>query len=44
MATDCIQLVAFRLTFEGSTVINNECDDEDGGASAFDATWVRLVA
>jgi hypothetical protein len=43
MATDCIQLVAFQLTFEGNTVINNDCDDEDGGASAFDATWVRLV-
>ena len=42
MATNCIQLVAYRLTFEGNTVINNECPT-GGGAKAFDATWVRLV-
>lgn len=42
MATNCIQMVALRLTFEGNTVINNECPT-GGGAKAFDATWVRLV-
>jgi hypothetical protein len=44
MESNCIQLVAFRLTFEGSTEINNDCDSTGGGAQAFDAEWVRLVA
>ena len=43
MTTNCIQLVAFRLTFEGNTVIDNDCDADGGGAQAFDAEWVRLV-
>lgn len=42
MVTNCIQLVAFRLTFEGNTTIDNSCPTS-GGAKAFDATWVRLV-
>jgi len=42
MVTNCIQLVAFRLTFEGNTKINNACPT-GGGADSFDATWVRLV-
>jgi Flp pilus assembly protein TadG len=43
MATNCIQLVALHLTFEGNTKINNSCPS-GGGAKAFDAEWVRLVA
>lgn len=43
MVTNCIQLVALRLTFEGNTTINNNCS-ASGGAKAFDATWVRLIA
>ncbi|HWH22705.1 MAG TPA: pilus assembly protein TadG-related protein [Allosphingosinicella sp.] len=43
MQTSCIQLVAYRLTFEGNTTINNQCPS-GGGAKSFDATWVRLVA
>lgn len=43
METSCIQLVAYRLTFTGNTEINNDCPS-DGGAQAFDASWVRLVA
>lgn len=43
MDTACIQLVAYRLTFTGNTEINNDCPT-DGGAQAFDASWVRLVA
>ena len=42
MVTNCIQLVALRLTFEGNTTINNSCPT-GGGAKSFDATWVRLV-
>lgn len=42
MVTNCIQLVALRLTFEGNTTINNNCPT-GGGAKSFDATWVRLV-
>lgn len=42
MTTNCIQLVAYRLTFEGNTKINNSCPT-GGGAKAFDASWVRLV-
>lgn len=41
MASTCIQLVAFHLTFEGNTTINNNC--ASGGSTRFDATWVRLV-
>jgi len=43
MEANCIQLVAFRLTFEGHTEINNQCDADGSGAQAFDAEWVRLV-
>lgn len=43
METSCIQLVAYRLTFEGNTTINNDCDSDGDGAQAFDASWVRLV-
>ena len=42
MASTCIQLVARRLTFTGTTTINNSCDS--GGADRFDVKWVRLVA
>ena len=42
MTTNCIQMVAYRLTFEGNTKINNSCPT-GGGAQAFDASWVRLV-
>lgn len=43
MVTNCIQLVAHKLTFTGNTKINNTCPT-GGGSKAFDATWVRLVA
>lgn len=43
MDSNCIQLVAWTLTFEGNTEITNDCP-ADGGAKAFDASWVRLVA
>ncbi|MBA3676648.1 MAG: hypothetical protein H0W74_04505 [Sphingosinicella sp.] len=43
MTTNCIQLVAHHLTFEGNTTINNSCPS-GGGAKSFDAKWVRLVA
>ena len=39
----CIQLVARRLEFSGNSGITNQCDD-DGGAEAFEAVFVRLVA
>jgi Flp pilus assembly protein TadG len=42
METNCIQLVASRLTFTGNTEINNTCPT-GGGAKSFDAKWVRLV-
>lgn len=42
MRTQCLQLVARRLVFSGNSRIENSCP-EDGGASAFDASFVRLV-
>jgi len=42
MTTNCIQIVAYRITFEGNTKISNQCR-ADGGAKSFDAEWVRLV-
>jgi hypothetical protein len=43
MTTSCLQLVAFRLTFEGRTELNNNCPS-DPGDTTFDVKWVRLVA
>jgi hypothetical protein len=43
MQTQCMQLVARRLTFSGNSRIQNVCD-ANGGARAFDGTQVRLVA
>ena len=43
MTTSCLQLVAFRLTFEGRTELNNNCPT-DPGDTTFDVKWVRLVA
>lgn len=43
VTTNCIQLVALRLTFLGNTTISNTCP-AGGGAKSFDAKWVRLVA
>ena len=42
MRTECIQLVARRLVFSGNSSVQNTCPEE-GGAEAFDATFVRLV-
>ena len=42
MRTQCLQLVARRLVFSGNSSVQNECPEE-GGAEAFDATFVRLV-
>ena len=43
LRTECMQLVARRLTFTGNSSVQNTCPS-DGGAQAFDATFVRLVA
>jgi hypothetical protein len=43
LQTKCIQLVARRLVFSGNSRVVNECPT-DGGAKAFDANFVRLVA
>jgi hypothetical protein len=43
MNTNCLQMVARRISFSGNATINNSCPS-DSGATAFDATWVRLVA
>jgi hypothetical protein len=43
MEANCIQMVAHRLTFEGSTTITNNCDVGGDGAQNWDASWVRLV-
>jgi hypothetical protein len=42
MRTECLQLVARRLTFTGNSSVQNTCR-ADGGAQAFDAIFVRLV-
>jgi Flp pilus assembly protein TadG len=42
MSTECVQLVARRLSFGGNASINNNCPS-GGGAQAFQATFVRLV-
>lgn len=43
METNCIQMVAYHVTFTGNVEINNSCPTS-GGAKSFDAKWVRLVA
>ena len=43
MQTECLQLVARRLVFSGNSSVQNDCPSE-GGAEAFDATFVRLVS
>lgn len=42
MTTDCLQLVALRLTFIGNTSISNQCP-ASSGAGSFKGTQVRLV-
>jgi hypothetical protein len=42
MTTDCLQLVAYRLTFTGNTSISNNCP-AGGGSHAFIGAQVRLV-
>jgi Flp pilus assembly protein TadG len=42
MQTQCLQLVARRISFSGNSHIQNSCP-ANGGAQAFDATLVRLV-
>lgn len=41
LASTCIQLFAYRLTFTGNTTINNSCGVPDN--PRLDARWVRLV-
>jgi hypothetical protein len=43
LQTRCIQLVARNLVFSGNSSVQNDCPP-GGGAEAFDATFVRLVA
>ncbi len=43
MNTECLQLVARRLTFSGNSSVSNTCPT-DTKSGAFDATFVRLVA
>lgn len=43
MHTECLQLVARRLTFSGNSKVTNECP-ADGGGNAFDAIFVKVVA
>ncbi len=43
MRTECMQLVARRLTFSGNSSIINSCP-AGSESQAFDATFVRLVA
>ena len=40
--TNCLQLVAWTVTFTGNSAINNTCPTN--GPKAFDATMVRLVS
>ena len=42
MTTDCLQLVALRLTFIGNTSVSNTCPAASG-ASSFTGVQVRLV-
>lgn len=42
MTTDCLQLVALRLTFTGNTSVSNNCP-AGSGSSAFTGAQVRLV-
>ncbi|HMC92644.1 MAG TPA: hypothetical protein VKI45_09305, partial [Allosphingosinicella sp.] len=42
MTTDCLQLVAYQLTFSGNSKISNTCA-ADSGAKAFDGYFVKLV-
>ena len=42
MQTQCLQMVARRISFSGNSHIQNTCP-ANGGAQAFDATLVRLV-
>jgi hypothetical protein len=42
MRTECLQLVARRLSFSGNSRVINQCP-ADGDARAFDASFVRLV-
>lgn len=42
MTTDCLQLVAARLTFSGNTNVSNQCPAASGAAS-FKGVQVRLV-
>lgn len=42
MQTQCLQLVARRVSFSGNSNIQNVCPG-NGGSRAFDATQVRLV-
>ena len=43
MRTECVQLVARRLTLTGNSSISNTCPANDA-SEAFNATFVRLVA
>jgi Flp pilus assembly protein TadG len=42
LRTECLQLVARRITFSGDSRVENNCST-NGGAQAFDANLVRLV-
>ena len=43
MTTECVQIVARRVTFSGTSDIENSCP-ANSGASAFKGRHVRLVA
>ena len=43
MTTNCMQLVALRLTFLGHTTVANTCDKVTDGGEAFKGIQVRLV-
>jgi hypothetical protein len=43
MHTECLQLVARRLTFSGNSSVRNECS-ADAGGGAYDAIFVKTVA
>jgi len=43
MTTNCMQLVALRLTFIGNTTVANTCDKTTDGGEAFKGVQVRLV-
>lgn len=42
MTTDCLQIVAYQLTFSGNSSVSNTCA-ANSGASAFDGYFVKLV-